>query len=176
TVAFMTYAVTNELATRFGTVKVVVTIRLTAVLLLWAMVIVRPIETLLVLYVIRMAFMNCSRPVFRAMLMDHTPRKDRGKVNAVDMVRMFSWSGSAAIGGLLVDHWGYRFNFIVTGLVHCCGLLCVFSLNFFHHTYHGKLSKDSETRVDRIQSQDLENDVFQATPRSLDEPHYYGRK
>ncbi|KAF4674104.1 hypothetical protein FOL46_005808 [Perkinsus olseni] len=176
TVAFMTYAVTNELATRFGTVKVVVTIRLTAVLLLWAMVIVRPIGILLVLYVIRMAFMNCSRPVFRAMLMDHTPRKDRGKVNAVDMVRMFSWSGSAAIGGLLVDHWGYRFNFIVTGLVHCCGLLCVFSLNFFHHTYHGKLSKDSETRVDRIQSEDLENDVFQATPRSLDEPHYYARK
>ncbi|KAF4720610.1 hypothetical protein FOZ63_025763, partial [Perkinsus olseni] len=86
TVAFMTYAVTNELATRFGTVKVVVTIRLTAVLLLWAMVIVRPIGILLVLYVIRMAFMNCSRPVFRAMLMDHTPRKDRGKVNAVDMV------------------------------------------------------------------------------------------
>lgn len=34
---------------------------------------------------------------------------------------MFSWSGSAAIGGLLVDHWGYRFNFVVTGLVHCCG-------------------------------------------------------
>ncbi|EER02104.1 conserved hypothetical protein [Perkinsus marinus ATCC 50983] len=176
TVAFMTYTVTNELATRFGTVKVVVSIRLIAVLLLWAMVIVRPIEILLVLYVIRMAFMNCSRPVFRAMLMDHTPQKHRGKVNAVDMVRMFSWSGSAAIGGLLVDHWGYRFNFVVTGLVHCCGLLCVFSLNFFHHTYHGKLSKESETRVDRIESQDLENDVFQATPRSLEEPHYFNRK
>lgn len=102
TVAFMTYTVTNELATRFGTVKVVVSIRLIAVLLLWAMVgwwflpagcvsahqvIVRPIEILLVLYVIRMAFMNCSRPVFRAMLMDHTPQKHRGKVNAVDMVR-----------------------------------------------------------------------------------------
>mmetsp|Transcript_15341 Transcript_15341/g.12791 ORF Transcript_15341/g.12791 Transcript_15341/m.12791 type:complete len:124 (+) Transcript_15341:197-568(+) len=48
TVAFMTYTVTNELATRFGTVKVVVTIRLIAVSLLWAMVVVRPIQILLV--------------------------------------------------------------------------------------------------------------------------------
>ena len=34
-----------------------------------------------------------------SVLMDHVPKRHRGKVNALDSVRTFSWSGSAALGG-----------------------------------------------------------------------------
>ncbi len=38
--------------------------------------------------------------------MDCVPRRHRGKVNAVDSVRTFSWSGSAALGGFLIERFG----------------------------------------------------------------------
>lgn len=41
-----------------------------------------------------------------AVLMDCVPRRHRGKVNAVDSVRTFSWSGSAALGGFLIERFG----------------------------------------------------------------------
>ena len=46
--------------------------------------------------------------------MDFVPRRHRGKVNAVDSVRTFSWSGSAALGGFLVERLGFQATFLVT--------------------------------------------------------------
>lgn len=50
-------------------------------------------------HLLRMALANCTRPLMRSVLMEFVEKRHRGKVNAVDSVRTFSWSGSAALGG-----------------------------------------------------------------------------
>jgi hypothetical protein len=53
--------------------------------------------------------------------MDAVPKHERAKWSALESVNMFSWSGSAAIGGLLVGYKGIIFNFLVTGSVQFLG-------------------------------------------------------
>ncbi len=50
-------------------------------------------------HILRSSCANCARPLIRSVLMDHVPPRHRGKVNALESVRTFSWSGSAALGG-----------------------------------------------------------------------------
>jgi MFS family permease len=54
---------------------------------------------LLAVHLIRRGAANCTRPLMRSILMQHVPKRHRGKVNALDSVRTFSWSGSSALGG-----------------------------------------------------------------------------
>jgi hypothetical protein len=49
--------------------------------------------------------------------MDCVPRQHRGKVNAIDSVRTFSWSGSAALGGLLIERYGFQTTFLITAAI-----------------------------------------------------------
>lgn len=46
--------------------------------------------------------------------MEHVAKRHRGRVNAVDSVRSFSWSGSAALGGWLIEKYGYKSTFLMT--------------------------------------------------------------
>ena len=72
--------------------------------------------TVCALYVLRTAFMNSTGALTRSTLMDHVPSSERGKWSALESVNMFSWSGSAALGGVLVG---------------ICGLLPVFGVTAF---------------------------------------------
>lgn len=56
-------------------------------------------------------------PPSRAVLMDWVPRHLRGRVNAVDSVRSFSWSGSAALGGFLIQRYGFQTTFLITAAI-----------------------------------------------------------
>jgi len=78
-----------------------------------------------ILYVLRTAAMNSPSSLTRSVLMDHVPKGERGKWSALESVNMFSWAGSAAVGGLLVDCEGILFNFQVTAL---CQLLATIPL------------------------------------------------
>lgn len=49
--------------------------------------------------------------------MDWVPRHLRGRVNAVDSVRSFSWSGSAALGGFLIQRYGFQRTFLITAAI-----------------------------------------------------------
>lgn len=49
--------------------------------------------------------------------MDSVPKEERGKWAVMGSIHMFSWSGSAAIGGILVGSQGIVFNFYVTTLM-----------------------------------------------------------
>ncbi|EFN59526.1 hypothetical protein CHLNCDRAFT_138179 [Chlorella variabilis] len=72
---------------------------------------------LVAVHLLRMAVANATRPLMRSVLMDFVPRRHRGKVNAVDSVRSFSWSGSAALGGFLIERIGFRRTFLVTAAI-----------------------------------------------------------
>ena len=66
-----------------------------------------------VLYLITCAQHAC-RPLKKAALNDHVPHNARGRWNALDGVTRFGWSGSAVLGGYLVDRGGYALTFVVT--------------------------------------------------------------
>ncbi|KAF4044091.1 hypothetical protein GN244_ATG03546 [Phytophthora infestans] len=54
--------------------------------------------------------------------MDYVPKNIRARWNALEGLSVFSWSGSAVLGGFLIDAYGYRMCFIITSLVYCAGL------------------------------------------------------
>jgi predicted MFS family arabinose efflux permease len=76
-----------------------------------------PTYAICLFYLLRTCFMNATSALTKSVLMDAVPKSERGKWSALESVNMFSWSGSAAIGGLLVGYKGIIFNFIVTASV-----------------------------------------------------------
>jgi MFS family permease len=74
-------------------------------------------------HLVRMAAANSTRPLVRAILMEHVPKRHRAKVNALDSVRTFSWSGSAALGGLLIERYGFGDTFLITAAVKLAAMV-----------------------------------------------------
>ena len=78
------------------------------------------------IYIVRTALMNCVSPLQKSVFNDHIDKKHRGKWNGLDAIRGFGWSGSAYVGGLLVDGSGYGSSFALTAAIQFCGvsILC----------------------------------------------------
>jgi hypothetical protein len=70
--------------------------------------------TICVVLIFRTAFMNSTSALTKSVLMDSVPKHERAKWSALESLNMFSWSGSAALGGILVEWRGIIFNFCVT--------------------------------------------------------------
>jgi MFS family permease len=62
--------------------------------------------------------MNASYPVQRAILMDVVSKNARGKWNSLEGLTSFTWTGSAVLGGYLIDQHGYGFTFFITGAIY----------------------------------------------------------
>lgn len=107
-----------RLSQRYGRCRVAVLHKWTGILFMLLMVLSYQrncsISTICMLYMIRTAFMNSTSALTKSVLMDSVPRSERAKWSALESVNMFSWSGSAAIGGLLVAYKGVLFNFCIT--------------------------------------------------------------
>ena len=74
------------------------------------------------LYLVTCAQHMC-RPLKKSALMDHVPYASRGKWNAIDGVTRFGWSGSAVLGGSLVDSGGYALTFVITAALQVVAAL-----------------------------------------------------
>ena len=72
---------------------------------LWAMVI---------LFGARAILMNSTLGMSRSVIMDCVAKETRAKWSAIESLSSFSWAGSAALGGVLVDRYGYRSTFAIT--------------------------------------------------------------
>ena len=55
--------------------------------------------------------------------MDHTPKKIRGRWSAVNNINMATFSGGAAIGGILIEALGYRECFLVMSTAAAVSIL-----------------------------------------------------
>ena len=66
------------------------------------------------LYLVRTWVMNCTSGLTKSILNDYVSKKRRAKWNGLESVNIFSWSGSAALGGVLIDTIGYRGTFLIT--------------------------------------------------------------
>jgi MFS family permease len=109
------------LAKRLGRCKTAVAYKWTGVACMLAMIASyvshMPVWFVCFLYLVRTSFMNATSALTKSVLMDYVPKRERGKWSALESVNMFSWSGSAAVGGLLVGYKGILFNFCVTAAI-----------------------------------------------------------
>jgi predicted MFS family arabinose efflux permease len=104
--------------TNLGRIQTTLLFKWSGIFLLFAMVTLfnngaSPLH-ICILFVIRFSVMNAPGALTRSVLMDNVPKHERAKWSALESVTMFSWAGSAALGGLLVNWNGILFNFIFT--------------------------------------------------------------
>uniref|UniRef100_A0A061QN90 Mfs general substrate transporter n=2 Tax=Tetraselmis sp. GSL018 TaxID=582737 RepID=A0A061QN90_9CHLO len=85
-------------------------------------------DGLVALHLVRFGIANSSRPQLRSLMMDHVTKRHRGKWNALDGVRTVSWSGSAVIGGILIQNFGYSGTFLVSAAMKLLGWLVLLLL------------------------------------------------
>ncbi|KAK9864374.1 hypothetical protein WJX84_002708 [Apatococcus fuscideae] len=128
-ISISTFAVmADRIGRRLGRVQTALITRALDVVLLVAMAYVpvgHPMSwqtaALVCIHILRSSCANCARPLVRSVLMDHVPPRHRGKVNALESVRTFSWSGSAALGGYLVEVYGFQHTFLLTAVLKAAG-------------------------------------------------------
>lgn len=112
----------QRLSKCFGRMPIVVTTRAISVVCLMLMSFTKPLAAQIILFLMRGGMMRCSQPLRRSILMDHVPKDQRARWNALEGLSVFSWSGSAVIGGYLIDAYDYRTCFFITSFVYCFGL------------------------------------------------------
>ena len=112
----------QRLSKSCGRMPIIAFTRALSVSCLFSMAYAQPMALQIVLFLMRGGMMRCSQPLRRSILMDYVPKNIRARWNALEGVSVFSWSGSAVLGGFLIDAYGYRMCFIITSLVYCVGL------------------------------------------------------
>ena len=137
---------TRRLAARTGRVQAILSVGIPGILLLLSMYwmgrgydlkqsgsvpLWRNKQVIIPVYLVRTALINSSRPLKKAILMDHVPKKRRGIWNALDSVMAFGWSGSAILGGFLVDKYGYGETFLYTAILQATGYSITATLVIF---------------------------------------------
>merc|ERR1719326_1964796 len=65
-------------------------------------------------YCMRFALLHTRDPILYSITMDTVPPSQKARWAALSSVRTLTFSGSALIGGLLSDSFGYEFSFHVT--------------------------------------------------------------
>ena len=59
-------------------------------------------------WVVREGSLEAVFGLKKSLMMDHTPKKSRGRWNAVDSLQSSVWAGTAAAGGFVIHAYGYR--------------------------------------------------------------------
>jgi len=59
-------------------------------------------------WIVREGSLNAVFGLKKSLMMDHTPKKSRGRWNAVDSLQSSVWAGTAAAGGFVIHAYGYR--------------------------------------------------------------------
>ena len=127
----VTATLVQRVSVRLGRIPTTLLCRLTGIGLLVALTFV-PIDgtnehaALIVgLYLVRTWLMNCTSGLTKSVLNDYVRTRHRSKWNALESLNLFSWSGSAALGGYLIDHIGYQHTFLVTAGLQLCAAMCL---------------------------------------------------
>ena len=75
------------------------------------------------LYLLRTAAMNASYPTQRAILMDVVDKRARGRWSAMENLTSATWTGSAALGGVLLERYGFQQLYFVTGCIYVASVI-----------------------------------------------------
>ncbi|CAE7469707.1 TDRD1 [Symbiodinium natans] len=83
---------------------------------------------MLPLFLLRCCSQWSASPLLGSIIADYTPKAQRGRWKALSSIAATGWSGSAAIGGVLIDHFGYGLTFAITGCLQSFALPILCSL------------------------------------------------
>ena len=150
----------QRLAGTYGRCRVTVCLKWIGILLMVSMVISYKLELprsfVCVILILRTTFMNSPAPLTKSVLMDHVPKEERAKWASLESVNMVSWSGSAALGGILVESHGILFNFCFTAGLQLIATGPLFFLSFFDQKEDDE-EEDDDTRTATTLNQTGEN-------------------
>ena len=93
---------------------------------------------------LQIASMNATSSLTRSVLMDHVPRDERARWASLESVTMVSWSGSAVLGGILVDSYGLLFNFRATAVLQLVATLPLLLLGLYEDQEDNNNNNNSE--------------------------------
>lgn len=129
TVATLTAA---PLARALGRVQVTVACKASGVALLVLLAMLPPDQVptgwIVAVFLLRTWLMNCTAGLTKSVLNDFVSIRNRAKWNTLESVNTFSWSGSAALGGYLIDAYGYRATFLTTASLQAVSFLLLSTL------------------------------------------------
>lgn len=119
--ALATFAA-QQMSRRRGRGEMIVVLQGVAIACLFGMATYPAPALVVLLFVLRGAFMNATTPLSRTIVMDYVPRRNRGVWSSLQTVAWgLFWNASALIGGFLVGDDNFRRAFIVTGFVYVVG-------------------------------------------------------
>ena len=120
----------QRLSTKIGRIEVTFLTKITAFLCLIGIALSHDNTVLVPLYLVREFCVNASLGLTKSVLNDYVPKSQRARWNSFEAVNTFGWSGSASLGGYIIERHGYRINFFVTAAVQllaACYLLTIAS-------------------------------------------------
>jgi len=122
----------QQVSLRIGRIETALAARLTGITLLFCMSAMKVSWTnpyiMVPISVVRMAFMNCQAALMQTVLMDYTKKEERARWSSLQTITQFGWSGSAMLGGWLLDHYGFEITFIITASLQLAGTLLMSTL------------------------------------------------
>ena len=74
-------------------------------------------------FVIRSGLLSGNSANDASISMDYVPKERRGFFTSLGAITAASWSGTAVLGGILVDRGSYKIAFLVTLIFHSCSIL-----------------------------------------------------
>jgi len=93
---------------------------------------------IIALYLGRVCFMNCSTGLTKSVLNDYVPKSERARWNSFEAVNMFGWSGSAAVGGFIIERYGYSIMFVITACMQIFAATVLLTIAPFVHAEASK--------------------------------------
>ncbi|HEX2896491.1 MAG TPA: MFS transporter [candidate division Zixibacteria bacterium] len=126
------------LVKKFGLVRTVVFTQLASIPFMLVLSFSQFLPLVIFAFIVRAGLMNIGVPLSTNLGMELSRKSEHGLVNALLMVAWTgSWMVSAALGGLLIEHYGYTITINVTIIIY------VFSALMFFHLF-----KNAETKKD----------------------------
>lgn len=123
--------VANKLAKRFGRMQIAIpsfAIGISCTVLLGVL---KPFYTvpavMLPIFLLRCVIQWSNGALLGSVIADYTPKATRGRWKALSSIIGTTWSGSAAVGGFLIDRYGFGWTFVITGCFQasCLPLWCL---------------------------------------------------
>lgn len=81
------------------------------------------VPAILAVFLIRTVIMNTTKPLTRSIIMDAVPKQQRGRWQGLESINAATWAGSAVVGGILIDRYGYVGIFVTTAIMQICSML-----------------------------------------------------
>ncbi len=128
------------LARRFGLVRTIVFTQLASIPFMLLLAYTTSVSVAFLAYVLRAGLMNIGVPITTNVSMELSDKREQGLVNALLMVAWnSSWMVSTAVGGNLIEKYGYTLTFVATSVLY------VVSTLFYFWAFRGIERRDDTT-------------------------------